>query len=533
MRLYRRTRIVAGKARKSKHVHLDFTDHAGAPRTLTLFTDDSVSEDWAKKLDRLLACRTAHEPLTSDLAVWLERMLPKLRAKLAKWNILDAARAASGKALTAHVDDFEKMLEARGATEQYAQLTANRARAVVKGCGFERYSDIVPGRVLQYLADRRAGGLSAQSSNFYLQSFKAFCLFMVRERRATESPVAHLEGVNVKTDRRHDRRALTVEEARRLLEAARCGPVRYGMTGADRVALYMTAMESGLRWAELRSLTRASFNLDATPATATVEAGYSKHRRADVLPLRPATADALRAYLSLRLPDARAFPMPKQKRGAAMIRADLEAARAKWLEDPAADPAERERRAKSDALKYVDSAGRYADFHGTRHTFVTNVCAGPASPQAARALARHSASSLTDRYAHFESVNQTAALDALPDLTAPATDAEALRRTGTDDRELSVSQKTPAENWTGNLTETPARKGTFSPTFAQLGAAESEGAGGAKEQEPLDKSREIEYADDSRRRRQVDEGNGLQNRHPRFESGRRLQFGPRGNARFL
>ena len=141
------------------------------------------------------------------------------------------------------------------------------------------------------------------------------------------------------------------------------------MTGADRVALYMTAMESGLRWAELRSLTRASFNLDATPATATVEAGYSKHRRADMLPLRPATADALRAYLSLRLPDARAFPMPKQKRGAAMIRADLEAARAKWLEDPAADPAERERRAKSDALKYVDSAGRYADFHGTRHTF--------------------------------------------------------------------------------------------------------------------------------------------------------------------
>ena len=51
--------------------------------------------------------------------------------------------------------------------------------------------------------------------------------------------------------------------------------------------LYLLAAETGLRSGELRSLTRASFSLDSKPATVTVAAAYSKHRRDDTLPLRP------------------------------------------------------------------------------------------------------------------------------------------------------------------------------------------------------------------------------------------------------
>jgi len=53
--------------------------------------------------------------------------------------------------------------------------------------------------------------------------------------------------------------------------------------------LYRVAVETGLRQSELRSLTRVSFALDASPPTVTVQAGCSKHRRQDVLPLRPDT----------------------------------------------------------------------------------------------------------------------------------------------------------------------------------------------------------------------------------------------------
>jgi len=59
--------------------------------------------------------------------------------------------------------------------------------------------------------------------------------------------------------------------------------VIYGMTGRDRWARYLTALGASLRRSELRSLTRRSFDLDATPPTETVPAAYSKRRREDTL----------------------------------------------------------------------------------------------------------------------------------------------------------------------------------------------------------------------------------------------------------
>ena len=68
-----------------------------------------------------------------------------------------------------------------------------------------------------------------------------------RERRASETPLAHLQGQIVRTDRRHDRRALSVEELRRLLAAAQKGPERFGLGWAERAIVYRLAAESGLR----------------------------------------------------------------------------------------------------------------------------------------------------------------------------------------------------------------------------------------------------------------------------------------------
>lgn len=104
---------------------------------------------------------------------------------------------------------------------------------------------------------------------------------MVKDRRAVENPVALLDGLNVKTGRRHDRRALTVEELVALLEGTGSGPVRFHMTGGERRLLYWLAVETGLRAGELRSLTPASFALDGDGPTVTVEASYSKRRGLD------------------------------------------------------------------------------------------------------------------------------------------------------------------------------------------------------------------------------------------------------------
>ena len=79
----------------------------------------------------------------------------------------------------------------------------------------------------RYLADRRTwDNLSATSCNHCLRALKGFCRWMVDERRASESPVARLGALNVQTDRRHERRALTIDEVRRLIGGG--GRIRTG-----------------------------------------------------------------------------------------------------------------------------------------------------------------------------------------------------------------------------------------------------------------------------------------------------------------
>lgn len=82
------------------------------------------------------------------------------------------------------------------------------------------------------------------------------------------------KGLNVKTNWRHDRRALSANDLGQLLRATTNAPERSGhtwrMSGPERALLYQLAMETGLRSSEPRSLTRASFDLDANPPTVTV-----------------------------------------------------------------------------------------------------------------------------------------------------------------------------------------------------------------------------------------------------------------------
>jgi hypothetical protein len=85
-----------------------------------------------------------------------------------------------------------------------------------------------------------------------------------------------------------------------------------------------------------------------------------------------------------------------------------------------------------------------ADFHATRHTYISGIVAGgKASVKTCQELARHSTPVLTiGRYAHTQLHDITGALDALPDVTTTATPAPAgprpqeLAATGTDGQQV-------------------------------------------------------------------------------------------------
>jgi len=229
--------------------------------------------------------------------------------------------------------------------------------------------------------------------------------------------------LNVKTDRRHDRRALTADEFRLLLEAARSGPCIQSICGKDRAMMYTLAAWTGFRKREIGSLTKRSLNLDGDPPTATVQASFSKRRRQDTQVLHPELVLQLKAWLKTKWrlgPSTPLFPVSGDVPGGTyrrtylMMRRDLEAARQKWLEEANTEKARRRRKA-SDFLLYQNHAGLYADFHSCRHLFFTSLERAGIRPKVAQTLARHSDVRLTlGVYTHVDLPDQSAAIEALP-----------------------------------------------------------------------------------------------------------------------
>ena len=306
-------------------------------------------------------------------------------------QVIKAERKAAGRIdpvdeqgkrpLKNHIDDFAQHLADKGNSDQHVFEVESRVRKIVAGCKWNFIRDLSPSDVQRYLADRRTKGLSRQTSNHYLRAIKQFSRWLAREHRNHDDPLIHLAMLNVKVDRRHDRRALGPDEFTRLVEAAMAGPEVICIPGPDRAMMYILSAWTGYRKSEIGSLTKRSLCLDDTPPTVTVAACYSKRRRQDTQVLHAAVACRLRDWLIAKeamTADALLFPVSAKvpggvdRRTSKMMKADLKAARKKWIEEAKGEK-EKVAREQSDFLKYKNDTGLFADFHSNRHTFITNL----------------------------------------------------------------------------------------------------------------------------------------------------------------
>jgi integrase len=452
--------------RMSSKWYAVFVDWSESLRRLPLLVDKKASTEFARKIERLNSIRAGGDVMTADLTRYVETMPPGIRKRLAEWGILSAARVAAGKPLVEHLADWKAALLAKGNTENHAATSAARVRRIIDGCAIASFSEVSASKVQKFIAelrrDRRGKderivrGISAASFNYYLRDARSFFRWMVHDGRTTENPLAHLQGVNARTDRRHDRRALSLDELRWLLDATQKAPERFGMTGEERAMLYRLAVETGLRAGELRSLTRGSFDLEGNEPSVSIEAAYAKNRRHDTLPLRSDTTAAVVAHLSGKMPTAKVFPMPAGNRVVKMFRADLADGRRAWLESQGAGQ-DRRTVEESNFLLYRDDAGRVADFHALRHTFISNLAGGGVHPKTAQRLARHSTITLTmDRYTHLRRDDLAAALDVLPNLSGPL--RQAAMATGTDGKPLQ-NRLSPDLSLEGEIQRTSVKSG--------------------------------------------------------------------------
>jgi site-specific recombinase XerD len=345
------------------------------------------------------------------------------RVEREKAGLIDPTEEQRKRPLVEHVQEFESYLRNKGVTPKQVAETISKLKKMVTARKWKMIGHISASGALELLGQLRRDGLSAQTYNHYLKAAKTFCRWLVRDQRTATDPLVHVSRLNVQTDRRHDRRALSEDEFARLVEAARSGKRVESIPGPDRAMMYILAAWTGFRKGEIGSLTLRSLRLEDNPPTATVAACYSKRRRQDTQILHPEVARLLKEWLATRKrlgPNDPLFlisgrvPGGTQRKISKMIERDLMAARDKWL-DEAKTEAEKKRRLKTDFLCYCNHDGLFADFHSTRHLFITSLERAGTSPKMAQTLARHGDIRLTlGVYTHVGFGDRTAAIESLP-----------------------------------------------------------------------------------------------------------------------
>jgi integrase len=384
---------------------------------------------WAQYRDadgRLRRCplsvdKKAAQAMLNDLIRQVERE---------KAGLADPTDSQRRRPLSDHLAEFTRYLENKQVTPKQVLTANHQIKKMMAACKWKWIGDISATEALAFLAELQRQGLSVQTRNHYLKSAKSFTRWLVRDRRTLVDPLAHVAKLNVSTDRRHDRRALSPDEFAALVDTARNGKSIEGVEGPDRAMMYTLAAWTGFRKGEIGSLTLRSLDLDGDPPIATVAACYSKRRRQDVQILHPELVGQLKAWILTKPnlePDTPLFAVSGRVPGCAdrktqkMMRLDLEAARKKWIGESTTkrDQVQRE---QSDFLAYRDHAGLFADFHSCRHLFITSLERAGVSPKMAQTLARHSDIRLTlQTYTHVELHDQKAAIQALPGPTGSAT----------------------------------------------------------------------------------------------------------------
>jgi len=401
-------------------------EHGHAQRVATRCRDHAAAEQLGRELEKRAMQRR-------------EGLLDPAQERFAK-----AARAPIAEHAAAHIGH----LRAAGNTVKHVQTVERHLRAVFAAAGIERLPELKSAAVLSAISAMRnpppaAEGEKKQKQpaslatcNGHLRSVKGFSRWLWKQRLTPDDALLDLGLYNAATDRRHIRREMSAEEVRWLLDTTEQRTIReHGAPGPTRAMCYRLAAATGFRANELRSLTIDSFDLDTTPPTCTVEAGYSKRRKRDVQPLPDALVEPLRAWLAGFDPGEPVFAGIAEGT-ARMLRSDLAAARAAWLKSSEQEPEPvKEQMQESDFLLYSDRQGHVADFHSLRVLFISRVVASGASVKEAQTLARHSTPVLTmNTYSRATLLDVAGAVAGLGDLlTSQPTrpEAEAQRATGT------------------------------------------------------------------------------------------------------
>jgi integrase len=350
---------------------------------------------------------------------------------------------AGNKPLAEHIEDWRQYLLDEDKTQKQADMNRDRLRrlvAVIRGArpkeidgrimsqaglkkarslikqliGQAPLSNLTADAVQGALAKFKNAGWSLQTCNHYRSAARAFTRWATfKAKRLRHDPLIGVSGYNAEKDRRHDRRTISVEELRELIEAAEHGPVVMWMTGHTRALIYRLAAATGLRYSEIGSIQPESFDWGARSVT--VPAGYTKNGETATLSLPAELVADLKPYAGRCEAGKPVFPLQVSK-GATMLRHDLKAA----------------------GIPYRDAAGLVFDFHSLRCEMATLADAQGVSLGVTQQRMRHSTSKLTERYIRPRVRDVDAVAESLPSMKPETPKPQSAVITGTDPGPVAV-----------------------------------------------------------------------------------------------
>ncbi len=293
-------------------------------------------------------------------------------------------RDAAQRKLSEHLEDFIGDMRRRGKSEKYLANLEFRVGALIPGCGWEAAKDVTADSFQSWRRGQKE--LSAKTANDYLEAIRCFFNWLIKNGRVQVNPLASVEKVRTEGRETRQRRAFNGQEMHHLLAAV----------PANRKAVYLMAVHTGLRRSELAALKWGDVHLDAVMPFVQVRASTTKNSKPAAMRLHPDVVKAMQEIKGDKQPDEPVFDrFPRIER----FRRDLNKA----------------------GITYRDGTGHFADFHSLRKTFGTNLANAGVPSRVAMALMRHSDRRLTDKIYTDENLLGTwSAFDALPNYTEPA-----------------------------------------------------------------------------------------------------------------
>jgi integrase len=361
----------------------------------------------------------------------------------------DVAATHGRTPIAEHIDAYVAHLRLKSCDEHRVKQVESRLGRVLRDCCFARLGDLALAPIEAWLSARKIEGMASGTRNGYREVLLGFSNWCVKSGRLVSHKLGNLPRGDVRSDRRRVRRALTEDELERLLEAARSRPlvealtVRHGpragslranvrphvrerleAQGRERALLYKVLVLTGLRKAELASITIAQAVLDGATPHLVLDAADEKNRAGSLIPLRPDLAADLRAWLVDRLALARATAERLDRTIPTRLPPD-----AKLLDVPSglirildrdlvhAGIARVEVRKGKKTIIKTDERGRTVDVHALRHTFGSHLAKAGVSLRTTQEAMRHSDPSLTANvYTDPKMLDIAGALERLPGL---------------------------------------------------------------------------------------------------------------------